>query len=76
MQVAGLESLVRMLCVEVIELRAERERALASRTLAGHARNFLGYCLSLYCLVRWPLTLLNSFTDLPPVLCLLCLIHV
>lgn len=51
-QVAGLECLTRMLCMEVIELRSERERALASRTLAGHAKNFLGYCLSFYCLFR------------------------
>ncbi|KAK9914979.1 hypothetical protein WJX75_003304 [Coccomyxa subellipsoidea] len=51
-EVQGLESLVRMLCAEVIDLRRERERALASRTLAGHAKNFLGYCLSFYCLFR------------------------
>ncbi|CAL8468873.1 g8414 [Coccomyxa elongata] len=51
-EVQGLESLARMLCVDVIELRRERDRALASRTLAGHAKNFLGYCLSFYCLFR------------------------
>jgi hypothetical protein len=49
--------------MEVLELRAERERALASHTLAGHAKNFLGYCLSLYCLIRW-----TESTVLSPVL--------
>ena len=51
-QVSGLEGLARALAVEALELRRERERALASRTLAGHARNALGYALSLYCLIR------------------------
>lgn len=49
---AGLEGLARALAVEALELRAERARALASRTLTGHARNALGYALSLYCLLR------------------------
>lgn len=53
LQVQGLESLARMLCMDVIELRRERDRALASRTLSGHAKNFLGYCLSFYCLFRY-----------------------
>ena len=51
-QVSGLEGLARALAVEALELRRERERALGSRTLAGHARNALGYALSAYCLVR------------------------
>lgn len=38
--------------VEVMELRRERRRALESRTLAGHAKNLLGYCFSAYCLYR------------------------
>ena len=49
---AGLEGLARALTVEALDLRRDRERALASRTAAGHARNALGYALSLYCLLR------------------------
>ena len=49
---AGLEGLARSLTLEALELRRERERALASRTLTGHVRNALGYALSLYCLLR------------------------
>ncbi len=51
-QVASLESLERALKVEVVELRKERDRALESRTLLGHAKNFTGYLLSAYCIYR------------------------
>lgn len=61
-QVAALEALARAMFVEVMELRRERRRALESRTLAGHAKNLLGYCFSAYCLYRCAL--------LGPVLCL------
>ncbi len=49
---AALEGLARAMFVEVMELRRERRRALESRTLAGHAKNLLGYCFSAYCLYR------------------------
>ena len=51
-QVAALEVLARAMFVEVMELRRERRRALESRTLAGHAKNLLGYAFSAYCLYR------------------------
>jgi hypothetical protein len=35
-----------------MELKSERQRALDSRTLAGHARNATGYCMSVYCVYR------------------------
>lgn len=46
------ETLAAALLVELMELKGERQRALDSRTLAGHARNALGYCMSAYCLYR------------------------
>ena len=49
---ASLESLERALKVEVVELRKERDRALESRTLLGHAKNLTGYLLSAYCIYR------------------------
>ncbi len=52
LQVDALESLNRAIFAEVLELRAERDRALAARTLIGHLRNLLGYLLSFYCLFR------------------------
>lgn len=52
LQVDALESLCRAIFAEVLELRAERDRALAARTLLGHLRNVLGYLLSFYCLFR------------------------
>jgi golgi pH regulator len=51
-QISMLESLSRTLLVEVMELRRERERAAASRTLYGHCENLMGYMLSLYCLFK------------------------
>ena len=48
----GLESLAKALHVEVLELRRDRARALASRGLWGHCKNLLGYLLSAYCLFR------------------------
>ena len=42
----------RTLAVELQELRAERARALESRTLAGHAKNALGYAMSAYCVYK------------------------
>mmetsp|Transcript_21307 Transcript_21307/g.64114 ORF Transcript_21307/g.64114 Transcript_21307/m.64114 type:complete len:476 (-) Transcript_21307:3142-4569(-) len=51
-EVASLESLERALLTEVVELRKERDRALESRTLLGHAKNFTGYLLSAYCIYR------------------------
>ena len=51
-QVAGLESLAKIMCMEVLDLRRERDRAVISRTVAGHLRNLLGYCLSLFCILR------------------------
>ena len=51
-QVKSLESLSRALSLEVLDLRLARGRALDSRTLAGHARNLLGYMLSAYCLFK------------------------
>ena len=56
LQVAGLESLAKIMCMEVLDLRRERDRAVASRTVAGHLRNLLGYCLSLFCILRHVLT--------------------
>jgi hypothetical protein len=35
-----------------MELKSERQRALDSRTLLGHARNGLGYGMSVYCVYR------------------------
>ena len=35
-----------------MDLKAERQRALDSRTLLGHARNGLGYAMSAYCVLR------------------------
>ena len=52
MQVAALESLSKALFVEVLELRKEHERAVSSRTLWGHCKNLVGYCLSAYCLFK------------------------
>ena len=49
---AGLESLGKIMCIELLELRRERDRAVASRTVAGHATNLLGYCLSVFCIAR------------------------
>ncbi|KAK9831247.1 hypothetical protein WJX74_009318 [Apatococcus lobatus] len=51
-EVDALESLCRAIFAEVLELRSERDRALAARTLLGHLRNLLGYLLSFYCLFR------------------------
>lgn len=48
----GLESLVHALDSEARELRRERERALEARTLSGHAKNALGYCLSAFCVFK------------------------
>lgn len=53
MQVTSLEALGKALYLEVLELKKERERALESRTLAGHAKNLMGYMLSAYCLYKW-----------------------
>lgn len=55
LQVDALESLCRAIFAEVLELRSERDRALAARTLLGHLRNLLGYLLSFYCLFRYGL---------------------
>ena len=52
MQVKSLEALGRALYLEVLELRKERDRALESRTLLGHAKNLMGYLLSAYCLYK------------------------
>ena len=51
-QVKSLEALGRALYLEVLELRKERDRALESRTLLGHAKNLMGYLLSAYCLYK------------------------
>lgn len=51
-QVQALDSLAKALHVEVLELRRERARALASRGLWGHLKNLLGYLLSAYCLFK------------------------
>lgn len=40
------------MCIELLELRRERDRALASRTVTGHLTNLLGYCLSVFCIAR------------------------
>ena len=48
----SLEALSRALSGEVLDLRLARCRAVDSRTLAGHARNLLGYMLSAYCLFK------------------------
>jgi len=50
--VTSLEALGKALFLEVLELRKERDRALESRTLAGHAKNLMGYMLSAYCLYK------------------------
>jgi len=52
-QVAGLESLAKIMCIDVLELKRERDRAVVSRTLAGHLTNLLGYCLSVFCMIRY-----------------------
>lgn len=52
LQVQAMESLAKALHVEVLELRQDRARALASRGLWGHCKNLLGYMLSAYCLFR------------------------
>eukprot|EP00200_Dunaliella_tertiolecta_P018460 CAMPEP_0202401212 /NCGR_PEP_ID=MMETSP1128-20130828/3322_1 /ASSEMBLY_ACC=CAM_ASM_000463 /TAXON_ID=3047 /ORGANISM="Dunaliella tertiolecta, Strain CCMP1320" /LENGTH=513 /DNA_ID=CAMNT_0049004971 /DNA_START=289 /DNA_END=1832 /DNA_ORIENTATION=- len=51
-EVEGLTSLCKLLLVELQELRAERVRAVESRTFMGHAKNFAGYCLSCYCVYK------------------------
>jgi golgi pH regulator len=51
----SLEALGKALYLEVLELKKERERALESRTLAGHAKNLMGYMLSAYCLYKYVL---------------------
>ncbi len=61
-QVAGLESLAKIMCMEVLDLRRERDRAVASRTVTGHLRNLLGYCLSIFCILRQALCTLDSST--------------
>lgn len=48
----GLTQLCKALHVELVELRAEHIRALESRTLWGHAKNFLGYGCSVYCVYK------------------------
>lgn len=52
-QIAGLEDVARALVVDIIDLRAERQRALESRTLWGALRNALGYALCAYCLFKY-----------------------
>lgn len=52
MQVTGLEDVARALVVDVMDLRADRARAVASRTLLGTCRNFLGYALCAYCIFK------------------------
>lgn len=52
----SLEALGKALYLEVLELKKERERALESRTLAGHAKNLMGYMLSAYCLYKYVLS--------------------
>lgn len=47
-----MEDVQRSLVVDVLGLRSSRARALESRTLLGHVKNLLGYCLSAYCLFR------------------------
>ena len=49
---AGLEDVARALVVDVMDLRADRARALASRTLLGTLRNCLGYALCAYCIFK------------------------
>lgn len=51
-ELQSLEALCRTLELEVAELRTERARALESRTLLGHAKNLMGYAMSLYCVYR------------------------
>lgn len=48
----ALDTLAKTLFVEVLQLKKERKRAMMSRTLLGHARNFLGYLMSAYCVYR------------------------
>jgi hypothetical protein len=50
--VSGLESLAKIMCIELLELRRERDRALASHTVMGHLTNLLGYALSVFCIAR------------------------
>ena len=38
--------------MELMELRSERARAIEGRTLMGHAKNAMGYAMSVYCLYR------------------------
>ncbi|GAX79959.1 hypothetical protein CEUSTIGMA_g7398.t1 [Chlamydomonas eustigma] len=47
-----LEGLSRALQMELADLKAERNRAIESRTLMGHLKNMLGYGMSLYCVFR------------------------
>lgn len=51
-----MESLAKIMCIEVLELKRERDRAVVSRTLTGHLTNLLGYCLSVFCMVRCSLS--------------------
>ena len=44
--------MARALVVDVMDLRADRARALASRTLLGTCRNLLGYVLCAYCIFK------------------------
>ena len=51
-EVAGMENLKAALLSDLIELRNERQRAMAAKTIWGHITNLLGYVLSLYCVYR------------------------
>jgi golgi pH regulator len=51
-EVAGMENLKAALLSDLIELRNERQRAMAAKTIWGHITNLLGYILSLYCIYR------------------------
>lgn len=51
-EVAALENLKAALLTDLLELRQERARAIAARTIWGHVTNVLGYALSLYCVYR------------------------
>ncbi|KAG1658696.1 hypothetical protein FOA52_013636 [Chlamydomonas sp. UWO 241] len=48
----SLSGLARTLEMELSELRSDRVRAIESRTVTGHAKNALGYAMSLYCVFR------------------------
>jgi len=59
MDIATLEDTVRMLFVELSELRIEQERVQFAHTPLGRVYNWLGYLFSLYCIYKLVMSTVN-----------------